>query len=224
MTSSKSSSKSSRLIATVCSALALGSVIVATSQPTQPGRYGLFSGQSDIGIGFPGATVFDPYTRVFKITGGGADLWGTTDAFHLAWVKLQGDAAISADVEFPDHVPSPLAKAVLIFRQNLEPNSPYADVAIHADGHVTLQYREAPGGPTADVVAPQHNSKRIRIERRGNVFAASALSETGRMIPFAAYTLPMKGPVFVGIGVCAHDVKNSTTVRFSNVSIERLGN
>jgi TolB protein len=213
----------SRLIAFVFSALALASANVLTAQPSQPGRYGLFSGSSSIGIGFPGSVSFDPYTGVFKVIGGGADLWGTTDAFHLAWVKLQGDYAISADIEFPDKVPSPLAKAVLIFRQSLDPGSAYADVAIHADGHTTLQYRETAGGQTADVTSPLHNSKRIRIERRGNVFTASIQAEDMKMIPFAAYTVPMAGPVYVGIGACPHDVKSIVSIRFSNVVIERLG-
>jgi TolB protein len=212
----------SRLIALVFSALASANVL--TAQPTQPGHYGIFSGSSSVGVGFPGSVTFDFYTGIFKVTGGGADMWGTTDAFHLGWVKLQGDYAISADIEFPDKVPSPLAKAVLIFRQSLDPGSAYADVAIHADGHITLQYREKTGGETADVTSPLHNSKRIRIERRGDVFTASAQAEDGKMIPFSTYTVPMNGPVFVGIGACPHDVKNIVTIRFSNVVIDRLGN
>jgi TolB protein len=214
----------SRLIAFVFSALALVSANLLTAQPTQPGHYGIFSGSTSIGIGFPGSVGFDFYTGVFKVTGGGADMWGTSDAFHMAWVKLQGDYSISADIEFPDKVPSPLAKAVLIFRQSLDPNSAYADVAIHADGHITLQYREKTGGETADVVSPLHGSKRIRIERRGDVFTASALSEDGKMIPFSTYTLPMTGPIYAGIGACPHDVKSTVTIRFSNVVINRLGN
>ncbi len=215
---------SSRLITTIVSALALGSAIMVTSQPTQPGHYGLFSGQSDIGVGYPGNVTYNPYTGVFQLSGGGADIWGTSDAFHLAWVKFQGDAALSADIEFPANVPSPLAKAVLMFRQSLDPNSAYADVALHADGHITLQYREKAGGTTADVTSPLHDSKRLRIQRRGDVFTASAQAEDGKMIPFSTYTVPMSGPVYVGIGSCSHDVKSLVDIRFTNVVIERLGN
>jgi TolB protein len=215
---------SSRLFTTIVSGLALGSAIMVTSQPTQPGHYGLFSGQSDIGIGYPGDVTYNPYTGVFQVTGGGADIWGTADAFHLAWVKFQVDAALSADIEFPAQVPSPLAKAVLIFRQSLDPASAYADVAIHADGHITLQYREKAAGPTADATSPLHNSKRLRIERRGDVFTALAQADDGKMIPFSTYTVPMSGPVYIGIGSCPHDVKSTINIRFSNVTIERLNN
>ncbi len=216
--------KTSKLIRTALLALALGSAIVASTQSTQPGHYGIFSGQSDIGIGFPGSVSFDPYTGILKIIGGGSDIWGAADSFHLAWVPFAGDAAISADVEFPKQSPSPNTKAVLMFRQSLDPDSAYADVAIHADGHVTLQYREKAGAQTADIAAPSVPTKRVRIERRGNVFTAAIQAEDGKMIPFASYTVPLTGKVYLGIGVCAHDVKSAVTLRFSNVTIDRLGN
>ena len=213
----------SRLLSAVLSALVLGSAIVAATQPAQPGHYGIFSGSSTIGLGYSGSVIFEPYSGVFRITGGGPDMWGNADGFHLAWVKLQGDAALAADIEFPDKVPSPLAKAVVIFRQSLDPDSAYADTAIHADGHITLQWREKAGGVTADALSPLSHVRRIRIERRGDVFTASAQSEDNKMIPFATHTVPMTGPVYVGIGVCAHDIKSFMTVRFSNVTIERPG-
>ncbi len=216
--------KLSRLIALSLSALAFGSAIVVMSQAVQPGRYGIFDGSSDVGITFPGSTTFNPYNGVLRVIGGGADIWGNKDTFHLSWVKLKGDAVFSADVEFPRKVSEPNAKAVLMFRQDLDPDSAYADVAIHYDGHITLQYREKKGGDTADMVSPISGSKRIRIERHGDVFTASAQAEDGKMIPFARYTVHLTNPVFVGVGACAHDVKNSVIINFSNISIERLGN
>jgi len=213
-----------RLIASAFFALALGCAILAISQPTQPGYYGLFSGSNDIGVTFPGRTVFDPYTGTFALTGSGADMWGTADTFHMAWVKLKSDATIAADIEFPDKVPSPLAKAVLIFRQSLDPGSPYVDVALHDDGHITLQWRDKAGDITADEVSPITNSHRIRIERHGDVFTASAQAEDNKMIPFARHTLHLNSPVLAGIGVCSHDAKNIFTVKFSKVVIDRPTN
>ena len=100
-------------------------------------------------------------------------MWGVADAFHFSWVRLSGDAALTADIQFPWASKAPLEKAVLIFRQSLDPGSAYADIAIHADGHTTLQYRATAGGKTADVTAAEHGSPRLRIERAGNRFTAS---------------------------------------------------
>jgi len=42
-------------------------------------------------------------------------------------------------------------KAVLMVRQNLNPDSAYADVALHGDGLTSLQYRLKDGQATAEV-------------------------------------------------------------------------
>ena len=146
---------------------------------------------------------------------------------------MQADAlaGFAVDVLEDGGIAQPVVTAVVVdaqlqiefIRQNLDPDSPYADVAIHADGHITLQYREKKGGETADMVSPLSGSKRIRIERHGDVFTASAQAEDGKMIPFARYTVALKDPVFVGVGSCSHDVKKTVIVNFSHIEIERFG-
>jgi hypothetical protein len=127
---------------------------------------------------------------------------------------------LTADVHFSPGDHAPLEKAVLIFRQSLDPGSVYADVAIHADGHITLQYRAAAGGPTADVTSTEHGSTRLRIERIGNRFTASTGSADGKPAAFSTQTIAMDDPVYVGIGVCAHSAEGLTTASFSNVGME----
>jgi hypothetical protein len=203
-------------------ALALAAPGLLVAQPPSSGPLGIFAGSSDIGKTQPGSTVYDPAGSVYRVTGGGADMWGAADAFHFAWVQLSGDASLTADVHFPPGPLAPLEKAVLIFRQSLDPGSPYADVAIHADGHITLQFRSTAGGQTADVTAAEHGSTRLRIERAGNRFTAFTSSADGKPTAFSTSTIVMDGPIYLGIGVCAHDAGGLATVTFSNVAIERL--
>ena len=69
-------------------------------------------------------------------------------------------------------------KAALMVRQSLDPDSAYADVAVHGDGLTSLQYRataaaitqEVPQAAKWDLNAPV----RIRIERRGDRFTMLA--------------------------------------------------
>ena len=64
---------------------------------------GIFEGQSDVGIVTPpGAGTYDPTTSTYTITSAGANLWGTTDAFHYLWKKASGDLTLTADIDFPD--------------------------------------------------------------------------------------------------------------------------
>jgi hypothetical protein len=193
---------------------------IDVAQPT-PGPIGIFTGSTDIGKTLKGSTVFDPATGSYQMTGGGADMWGAEDAFHLTWVKVSGDATLTADVHFPAGVKVPLEKAVLIFRQSLDPASPYADIAIHGDGHITIQYRHVAGGVTGDVVAPEHGAVRLQIERKGNVFTTSTGSPDGKLTAFSSTTVEMQGPVYVGIGFCSHNADGLAGVTFSNVKIDQ---
>jgi regulation of enolase protein 1 (concanavalin A-like superfamily) len=203
----------------VAFALAGASLVVAQQRPS--GSRSIFEASSDVGKTRAGSTVYGPADGVYRVTGGGADMWGAADAFHFSWVRVSGDAALTADIQFPWGSKAPLEKAVLIFRQSLDPASPYADVAIHADGHITLQYRATAGGKTVDVTAADHGSTRLRIERSGDRFTAYTGSASGKVTAFSNTTIALEDPVYVGIGVCAHDAEGLTTVGFSNVSIER---
>jgi len=184
------------------------------------GPVGVFAGSTDVGKTVPGTTVFDAKTKSYQVSGGGADMWGSEDAFRFTWVKLTGDATISALVEVPADAPVALEKAVLIFRQSLDPGSAYADIAVHADGHATLQFRAAAGGPTADTVAEQHGPARLKIERKGDLFTAWTAEAAGEWRPAGSTTVAMMGPVYMGIGVCSHVADGVATVKFSEVKIE----
>jgi len=201
-------------------AFALAGAGIVFAQPQPGGSRGIFEGSSDVGKTQPGSTVYEAPGK-YRVTGGGADMWGAADAFHFSWVRVSGDAALTADIQFPPGSLAPLEKAVLIVRQSLDEGSPYADVAIHADGHITLQYRAAAGGKTADVTAAERGATRLRIERSGNKFTAYTGSAAGTMTAFADTAVAMEDPVYIGIGVCAHDAEGLATVSFSNVAIER---
>jgi len=225
----------------LAAALTASLALVAQQAPAGPA---ILANSSDIGQTKPGSTDYSAQTGIYLLTGGGADMWGAADAFRFAWTRLSGDGSITADVHFVastqllDRVPGargagplpadaqtpgptqPLAKAVLVFRQSLEPGSPYADVAIHADGHITLQYRTAAGGKTLDITAVEHGAARLRIERAGNQFTAYTGSADGRMTSFATIPIPLDDPIYAGIGVCAHNALALTTASFSNVSVD----
>lgn len=185
------------------------------SQPKAP--RGIFEGASDIGKTLPGLMVYDPATGEYRVSGGGADMWGAEDDFHMSWVKLSGDVTLSADVKFPaDGGAIPLKKAVLMVRQSLDPDASYADVAVHGDGHITLQYRETKGGPTADLTSTVHAPVRLKIERKGDQFTSYAGDTASGPVKIVLHD-----PVYVGIGMCAHKADGIETAVFSKVKIEK---
>ncbi|HWZ52059.1 MAG TPA: hypothetical protein VNW54_11415 [Granulicella sp.] len=185
----------------------------------------MFQGSTDVGSVVAGATVYDAARGGYRVTGGGADMWGAADGFHLSWVRLAGDATVTAEVQFPEDGVVALEKGVLIFRQSLDPGSAYADVAMHGDGHITAQYRTVAGGKTEDTTSTVHGVAhgwtRLRIKRRGDAFTVSAGPVDGELTASAPVTVALQGPVYVGIGVCAHNAGGLATVTFSKVRIEQ---
>jgi len=142
------------------------------------------------------------------------------DAFQFAWKKMSGDVNITADVHFIGTGKENHRKALLMIRQNLDANSPYADVALHGDGLTSLQYRTAAGADTDEVRSDINAPVRIRIERRGNQFTMRVGKPGERLTASAPVTVALDDPVYVGIGVCSHDAQVLETAVFSNVSVQ----
>ena len=200
-------------------ALLLPVVIFAQQQMSETA--GIFTSSTEIGTTRKGSTVYVPASGEYRVTGGGADIWGKADDFHFTWVRLSGDVSLTADIRFPASSLEALRKAILMIRQSLDPGSAYADAAIHGDGHINLQFRAVDGGKTDDTLSTQHGSTRLRIERKGNQFTIFAGEPGQALIPAPPMPILMKDPVYVGIGVCAHNANAVEEAIFSNVKIEQ---
>ena len=125
--------------------------IFAADTPT---KLGPFEGHIDVGsVLHPGSAAYDAAHQVFTIAGSGENMWSSTDAFHFVWKKVSGDVAIGADIAFIGAGVNEHRKAVVVVRQTLDPDSPYADVALHGSGLTSLQYREAKGALTHEIQA-----------------------------------------------------------------------
>jgi TolB protein len=196
------------------------SAFPAHQTPVAPATVGIFQGSTDIGHAQLGSTTWDPATHSYLIQGGGADIWGSADDLRFTWTALSGDASLAADVRVAQPPTHQFAKGVLMFRQSLDPGSPYADIAIHADGHITLQWRAVANGETKDITLAEHNASRLRIERQGDRFTAFAITAGQQTSAPPSITIPLKDPVYVGIGVCSHNTGALQSVTFSNVTLE----
>ena len=212
-------------IFTNCCTLAL-SVVFLSVLHAQSTRLGIFEGQSDVGaVTPPGAAVYDRATGAYTLTSAGANLWGTTDAFHFLWKKTSGDVSLTAGIVFPDTIGehSPHRKAILIVRQNLDADSAYADAASHGSGEAALQDRRVAGGITEGIELDSAAPQRLRLEKRGDTFTlylASAPNAPLHQVG-ASIQLHLEEPFYVGIGLCSHDVNRVEKAVFSRVTLEK---
>jgi sugar lactone lactonase YvrE len=185
------------------------------------GSLGLFSNQSDVGsVSRPVAAVYDAAAGKYTIGASGANIWGTEDAFGFVWKQISGDIAIAADIAFVNLSNQGHRKGGLMFRQSLEQGSAYVDVAVHGDGHASLQFRSDTGGPTRTIQCPVTAPKRVRLEKRGPYVTLSIAGADGMFTPSGcSIRLSFDGPFYVGLAVCAHDNAAFETVAFSAVEL-----
>ena len=133
-----------------------------------PTGTGPFEGHGDVGkVLHAGSVEYDAAKRSYTIAGSGENMWSTADAFQFVWKKATGDLALSADISFPSKAGNEHKKAVLMVRQSLDPDSVYADVALHDNGLTSLQYRDEKGGNTHEIQSSITGPRRLLIAKRG---------------------------------------------------------
>jgi hypothetical protein len=201
-----------------------------TRRPVPP-SLGIFQGTTDVGrpsaIG-PGVVRYEPRTRSYVVTGGGANMWGTADHFRYLWIRMSGDVALEATVRFTGTAPDtgqsdPHRKACLVIRQSLDSSAAYADAATHGDGLTSLQWRDAPGAVTHEVQSAETAPARLRVEKRGDYVSMFVGADRSSLQPAGgAAKLGPAGEFYVGLAVSAHDTTRLETATFSDVRLERL--
>lgn len=187
-------------------------------------QLGVFQDHHDIGtVLHPGSATFDSAKGAYTVSGSGDNMWFGTDDFHFLWKKATGDMAITADISFVGAKGNNHRKAALLFRQSLDANSVYVDVALHGDGLTSLQYRDSTGADTHEVETAASAPRRVRIEKRGNYAYVFVSNERGTLsFSGAAMRLKLAGEFYAGLGVCSHDKDVTETAIFTNVKVEPL--
>ena len=189
-----------------------------------PAPIGIFTGHTDIGtVLHPGFVQYDAARRTYTITGSGENVWFAADAFQFVWKKVEGDFTLTADISILGQGGDPHRKAMLMARQSLDPDSAYADVALHGVGLTSLQSREAKGEATHEVQANVSAPKRVRLLKWGDDLSLWIAGEDGRFQPSgAAMQVALRGAFYVGLGVCAHDKDAMETAVFSRVELKHV--
>ena len=156
------------------------------------------------------------------ITGSGADIQGTADAFHYAYIPWADDGEIVARVVSIEET-SIFAKAGVMFRESLEAGSRYAFMQIKANRGTEFQYRSQPnGGTTYTLTNGPKPEYWVRLIRQGDTFFGyrSADGQTWELESSAI--VPMKSSLFVGLAVTSHNNSTITNAEFRDVRISSV--
>ena len=182
---------------------------------------GIFESHGDVGtVVHSGSVDYDAAKRTYTISGSGENMWLAADAFQFVWKKMSGDVMLTADISFLTKTGNEHKKAVLMIRQSLDADSVYADVALHASGLTSLQFRDEKGAVTREVQSNLSAPKRLRIAKRGDYVYISLAADGGEPNVAGGWLrIPLQGAFYVGIGVCSHDKDVVEQAVFSNVEL-----
>lgn len=159
--------------------------------------------------------------NAWSIQGGGSDIYGTADSFHLVAQTLTGDGGIATRAA-SQTASSAWAKAGPMLRATTDPGSPYFAVLVTPGNGVVVQWRKTAGGGTNQVqitgmVAPVY----LQVARTGTTFTAFTSSDgvTWTPVPGATVTIAaLSGTLLRGFAVTSHNTAKISTVVFDNVA------
>src|SRR5579872_1980763 len=141
---------------------------------------GIFENQGDVGtVLHPGSVDYDAAAKTYTISGSGENMWLAADAFQFVWKKMSGDVTLTADISFLTKTGNEHKKAALMLRQSLDADSVYVDVALHASGLTSLQFRDEKGAITREIQSNLSAPKRLRIGKRGDYVYMALAAEGG---------------------------------------------
>lgn len=201
----------------------LATLVLTAAALAQTPNLGIFTHQGSVGQTPPGGkAAYDPAAGAYRITGGGANMWGAVDAFHFLYKQVTGDLTLQADVEWVGKSDVAHRKAVLIVRQSLDPGAAYADAVSHGDGFTSLQFRGAANEQTYQIFTNIEGPVRLRLVRQGSRYTMFAGKPGQELKPIGPVEyISMRGPVYVGLGVCSHVATTLETAIFTNVKLEQ---
>ena len=203
-------------------------LVLGSCKAPQRGRFtprlGLFQASADIGdVAHNGSASYNAANDTYTVTGGGENMWFDADALHYVFRRMEGDVLLAADIDFVGTGGNAHRKACLIIRQDLSPDSAYADAVVHGDGLTSIQYRQNKGDNTSEIQANISSPQRIQIEKRGNYVAMSYVMPGGEIQRAGgAFRIDFEGSFYIGLGVCAHDNTVTETAVFSDVELTQL--
>ncbi len=178
----------------------------------------------------------------FTIAGAGADIGGTNDQCHFAFVPLEGDGVIIA--RFVPQTSSQFSRFGLMLRDGLTADAAQVALllgsepkdAIEAPAwNVRLTSRDSVGANTTlhrigeQLSNPAVTHGRLtgfcwlKLERFGNTFSGSSSLDGKTWTPAGSATVALGKRVFAGLTVCSRLAGITTTVMFDHVTVTKRG-
>jgi hypothetical protein len=192
------------------------------------GGGGLPTGWSQADIGAVGAAGSASVTNgVWTVKGSGADIWGTADEFHYAWVPSSGPENwfdITARVTNVENVDR-WTKVGLMIRSSQEANAPQASIFVTptSEKGIVFQRRQFAGSTSLSEAGPSITAPVwLKLILAPTAVRAYYRTGTGPWTFVGQDEIRLSGTMLVGLAVSSHKDGTLATGTFDNVSIRSL--
>jgi endonuclease/exonuclease/phosphatase family metal-dependent hydrolase/regulation of enolase protein 1 (concanavalin A-like superfamily) len=196
---------------------------VVYGDSTNSGGGSLPSGwqSSDIGaVGMPGAASGS--SSLITVSGAGADVWGTSDAFHYAYQSLAGNGTITARVSSLLSQDA-WTKAGVMVRASTAANAAHAFMLVSEGKGLAFQRRSATGSASSHTSGGSGSAPRwVRLARDGNLVTAYTSSDGSSWATVGSATVTLPSTVLVGLAVSSHVTSGLATASFDNITVEAI--
>jgi M6 family metalloprotease-like protein len=194
------------------------SVAVASS-PSLPSGWA----SDDIGATTGGRAIF--LGSGFAVTGNGADIWGTSDAFQFVHSLTAGNFDVTVQVTAVGYAHD-WTKAGLMIREGLAADARHAFVFVTPSANGTaFQRRTLAGDATAHTAGPAVNAPVwLRFHRQGDqvsAFVRASTDDPWTLVGTETFT-GLSRNLEVGMAVTSHDPGATATATFGPLSITPL--
>ena len=172
----------------------------------------------DIGaVGTSGSASYS--SGIFTVRGAGADIWGTSDAFHFVYQSLAGDGVIVARVSGVQNTNS-YAKAGVMLRSGLTAGASHVILDVRPGGSIEFMQRGSNGGATSYLGgANQGPPAWLRLSRSGSLVTAAVSSNGSTWTTIGSTSVAFGSTVYAGLVVNSHDTSTLNASTFDNVSV-----
>lgn len=182
--------------------------------------------ETDIGdVAVPGSACVDS-DGIFTISGSGADIWNTADAFHFVYQPMGKTAEIVMRVNSLTHTHD-YAKSGIMIRESMDPGSVNAMIYYSGWGRWSFQHRATPNGLTVSNkstnTTPYPLPFWFKLSRQDNVFRAYFSLDGVKWTYIDQITMAMAPEAYVGMAVTSHDNTVATNSTVDNVSLTTNG-
>lgn len=173
-------------------------------------------------IGAVGATGSANHNNgTFTVQGGGADVWGTADAFHYAYRTFSGDGTITARVASLTGTQA-WTKIGVMIRGADTANAAHGFMVVSKDKGLAFQYRPSNGATSVSVAgapAPTTAPRWVRLTRAGNVITAFESSDGVNWTTVGSATISLPASALFGLVAHSHTTTALATGVFDSVSV-----